>query len=87
MLFSKTKKIIAILILLTSCLMFTGCTSQSNSWVNTNSMPGHTFKKYVAYTQNTHSKNSSSNFGPPPIEKNIQFGPRDVSFDFKNLNR
>lgn len=88
MLFSILKRCLIFPVLLANCLIVTGCNSQSNSWVNTNSMPGHTFKKYAAYVQyNTNNKESSSGFGPPPIEKNIQFGPKDISFDFRRLNR
>lgn len=88
MLFSVLKRFLIFPLLLANVFILSGCNGQNTTWVNTNSMPGHTFKKYTAYVQhNTNNKDSSSDFGPAPIEKNIQFGPRDISFDFKKLNR
>jgi len=90
MLLTNLKQILVLLIIIVGGFILTGCTGQNNTWVNTNSMPGHTFKKYSNYSQqnNTSSKNFSPDFNTPPaVNDNIQFGPGDVSFDFKTLNR
>lgn len=85
------KRFFIFTIVLANGFILTGCTGQSNAWVNTNSLPGHTFKKYSNYSQqynsNSSGKNFSPDFGAPPVDKNINFGPKDVSFDFKTLNR
>lgn len=86
---SKIKALTFVFALLLVTGFFTaGCTKQKaekQGWVNTGSMPGHTFSTYTANnTKKSYpgivyigNENSSS--------PNIKFGPKEVSFNMKDL--
>ena len=86
MISSKVKAFVVVFALL-FCTSFVavGCKSQAQSgWVNTNSMPGKTFKH-----NNRASKHRSSPnivyLGSSSDSAGANFGPGDVSFDLKSL--
>ncbi len=62
-----------------------GCRQKPKSgWVNTESMPGKTFSKYVKHDK----KGNSTIVYLGADEKNksdVNFGPKDVSFEFRDL--
>lgn len=68
------------------CLGFitVGCKQKTkDAWVNTNSMPGQTFRSTV----NPKSNSSTIVYlGSDKNEPNVSFGPKDVSFDFRDLH-
>lgn len=84
----KFSKIISLVVVFALCLatsMFTvGCKEKPKSgWVNTNSLPGQTFSKY-----NKHSEQQSSStivYLGSSNGSNVNFGPKDVSFEFRDL--
>lgn len=83
----KTFVVVSVLLVLVS-LIAVGCRHKPTkaTWVNTNSMPGRTFSKYIKHEpgkknptivylgSDSNSSSSTSNFGP-----------RDVSFEFQEL--
>lgn len=81
---SKVKSLTIVFALLLLVGMITvGCGKQKpkNAWVNTNTLPGHTFAQNAQKSQSSGvvylgSDNKSSYNG---------FGPRDPSFEFKDL--
>lgn len=83
---SKVKAIIIVFALfLVTGIVTVGC-KQKDSWVNTKSMPGNTFKEYRHTSAN--AKNDSSTvvyLGDDKNAPNVQFGPKDVSFNFRDL--
>ena len=83
---SSRKNILVVLALL--LVLFVGfCTvgcKRKNAWVNTSSMPGKTFSQYVAHD----SKGNATIVylgGENKKQANLNFGPKDVSFDFHDL--
>lgn len=53
--------------------------------VNTNSMPGHTFQKYRRYINYDAKPDKSTIVKSTNNNPDANFGPRDISFDFKDL--
>lgn len=80
----KVVAVILVLFLLTG-LITVGCKQKTKSaWVNTNSMPGNTFKSH------TSEKSRSSKviyLGSNDNRADVNFGPQDVNFEFRNLRR
>ena len=63
-----------------------GCGKKPESaWVNTQSMPGKTFSKYAKKETPRKSSNQVIYLGSSEDSTSSSFGPRDVSFDFKDL--
>lgn len=58
------------------CFVSVGCGHKS-SWVNTSSLPGNTFRN--------HQVNSNVISLGDKSAADVDFGPKDISFDFKNL--
>lgn len=82
---SKAKTLVVVTaLLITTGLIAVGCKAkeQSPEWVNSKSMPGSTFK------QKSKTKRSNSSviyLGSNKSNYNVNFGPKDVSFDFNDL--
>lgn len=84
---TKVKALVFVFALLLFVGIFTvGCRRKPEvAWVNTKSMPGNTFSQY---TNNSSSKNTHSGviyLGGDSNSSNSNFGPRDVSFEFRDL--
>lgn len=77
--------IILIALILSISVITVGCGNKKQAeWVNTASLPGH------AFDSNGNLSNSKNNFSSTvylgdPNAPNVQFGPRDVSFNFRDL--
>lgn len=87
MISSKVKAIVIVFALfLFTGIITVGCKQKSeNSWVNTNSMPGRTFSG-SAGTSNAKNGNSTILYlGSDRNAPNVNFGPKDVSFNFRDL--
>lgn len=79
----KVVVVVFVLFLLTG-FVTVGCKKKAQSaWVNTGSLPGSTFK------HNSNQKNDSRvvYLGSDKDSANVNFGPNDVSFEFRDLNR
>ncbi len=86
MLSSKLKSLVVVFVLLVFTGFVTvGCKQKAeNKLVNTSSMPGQTFSKHSLNSQKTGNSGIiylGSGYDTPKAN----FGPRDVSFDFKSL--
>ena len=81
------------LVIVFALLVFTGiaavgCKSTHHAaWVNTDSMPGKTFNKYLGGSQKTNSPAVVYLGSKDDQSQDMNFGPKDVSFDFKSLKR
>lgn len=85
MISSKVKILVSISALLFIGLIVIGCKSGAQKgWVNTDSMPGHSFSKYknknnqktqVVYLGSFENDSSTA----------VEFGPKDVNFEFSAL--
>jgi len=87
MISSKSKTLVIVFALFLFIGIITvGCKQKSKgAWVNTNSMPGNTFK---AQTYSANAKRGNSGVVDLSSDKdapNANFGPRDVSFNFRDL--
>lgn len=80
----KALVIVSALLLMTS-IITVGCRSKSQGeMVNTDSLPGKTFSHYTKKT----TQQSTSRvvyLGSEKDNSGVNFGPNDVSFDFKGL--
>lgn len=87
MISSKVKVLIVFFALfLFTSVVAAGCKQKSeNSWVNTNSMPGHTFNGSINTNSSKHVKSTVIYLGSDGHTSNTDFGPRDVSFNFRDL--
>lgn len=86
MISSKVKILVIISALLLSVGLITvGCKSRAQKgWVNTDSMPGHTFNKY----QNNKSDSNTQIVylgSESDSSSGVDFGPKDVNFEFAAL--
>lgn len=84
MISSKSKALVIVftLFLLTG-LLTVGCKQKiKDSWVNTSSMPGNTFKSHM---QTEQGNATVVYLGSDKDAPNVQFGPKDVSFNFRDL--
>lgn len=80
----KTFAIVFALFLLVG-ISTTGCKEKpKDSWVNTKSMPGKTFSGYTAQS-NANRGNSKILYLGSDKSPNVDFGPKDISFDFRDL--
>lgn len=82
---SVLKVVVVFFTLLFSGFLITGCAEKHKvGWVNTNSLPGQTFKEI-----STPSLNVSSivYLGSNDGSTNVNFGPKDISFEFKDLHQ
>lgn len=84
----KTFVIIFVLFLFVG-IITTGCKKASgNNWVNTDSMPGRTFSDHASTPSDNKSNNSTILYmGSDKDSPNVNFGPKDVSFDFRDLRQ
>lgn len=84
---SKTKALVILSALILSTGIFTvGCNEKPKSaWVNTNSMPGKTFSSDFKKVSGAKSDGSSVVYLGNPNEPDVNFGPRDISFNFRDL--
>lgn len=84
---SKVKVLVSVFALfLFTGLVTAGCKQKSqHEWVNTSSMPGQTFTKYTNQSNAKQSNSTIVYLGSDSDSSNANFGPRDVSFEFKNL--
>lgn len=83
----KSLVILVALVLLIS-VVTVGCgKKKQGEWVNTASMPGHAMDN-VNYANLPMSKGNVSGtvYLGDPNTPNVQFGPRDVSFNFRDLH-
>lgn len=80
----KLPIVLSALILVVS-VVTVGCgQKKQGEWVNTASMPGHTFDS-SAQLLDTKSNSPTTVYLGDPNTPNVQFGPRDVSFNFRDL--
>lgn len=87
---SKTELLVVMIASIMFASVFTtGCAHKkaapTASWVNTDSMPGHATDKYYANYSNVKAGGSSVVYLGDPNTPNVEFGPRDVSFSFRDL--
>lgn len=86
MLSSKVKSLVFVFVLLLAIGTVTvGCGQKTkNTWINTSSLPGTTYQKY---SHNDEKSNNSTvvYLGSDKNAPNVNFGPQDVNFDFRNL--
>lgn len=82
----SAKKIAVIVLVLCLVLGFVLFNHQqkpkSVAWVNTASMPGQTFAQHTVATK---SDDGIIHLGSSSYNDSEGFGPKDVSFDFKDL--
>lgn len=64
-----------------------GCGKErtQNAWVNTASMPGHAFDSSYVNLSDAKNNGSGTVYLGDPNTPDVQFGPRDVSFNFRDL--
>lgn len=80
----KLSVILIALVLLIS-VATVGCgKKKQGDWVNTASMPGHAFDNVDL--QNAKNNVSGTVYLGDPNTPNVQFGPSDVSFNFRDLH-
>lgn len=84
---NKSRAFVIIFALLISVLFITvGCKKKSSGWVNTQSMPGNTFVQHSAQNGSNHAiVYLGSDEDSSGRSSNGHFGPKDVSFEFKDL--
>jgi len=84
---SKTKTpVILFALILVSGIITTGCAQKpKGAWVNTNSMPGKTFSSDYKKSADAKNYNSSVVYLGNSDEPNVNFGPKDISFNFRDL--
>lgn len=82
MISSKVKSIVIVFALfLITGIITAGCRQKAeNSWVNTDSLPGHAHRGKNAAKPDPTVVYLGDEDGP-----NVQFGPRDISFKFRDL--
>lgn len=87
MVLSNLRAIVIVFALVLLMGVVTGCKQKTqNSWVNTNSMPGQTFSKYTPNKNNAQNGSSTVIYlGADKDASSANFGPRDVSFNFRDL--
>lgn len=80
----KTLAVVFALLLFTG-IATSGCKEKprEKGWVNTDSMPGKTFTKY--HNNNKRSNSKIVYLGSNSSSSSSNFGPNEVSFDFKDL--
>ena len=83
--FSVTKKVhcgvFALFVLVGVLTVGCGDKEKPNGWMNTNSLPGHTFKQNRVKTK----KSKVIYLGSDYSHKNKKFGPGSISFEFEDL--
>lgn len=82
---SNVKVVVIVFALLFSVgFVVVGCKQKPKAgWVNTASMPGRTFSKYVKHDARGNAK--IVYLGQEKNAPDVNFGPRDVSFNFVDL--
>lgn len=83
---SSSLKIVVVVFALLFCVGFVavGCKQKPKAgWVNTSSMPGRTFSKYVKHDTTGNAR--IVYLGQDKKNPDVNFGPRDVSFNFVDL--
>lgn len=84
---SKVKAIFIVFALfLVIGIITAGCKKEvKHAWVNTSSMPGSTFSSHGVNVGNKQENSTVVYLGSDKNSSNVQFGPKDVSFDFRDL--
>lgn len=85
---SKSKFFVVVFaVLVVTSLVTVGCKSKREAaWVNTDSLPGNTFVNHSAQKKSTRHGNSTIVYlGSDSSSSSANFGPSDVSFEFKEL--
>ena len=83
---TSTPKLTVILIalILSISVVTVGCGKKKQAeWVNTASMPGHALDS--VNLSNSQNNMSGTVYLGEPNTPNVQFGPQDVSFSFRDL--
>lgn len=81
----KISVVIISLILLVS-VVTVGCgKKKEGAWVNTASMPGHAFDSGYSNLSSEKNNVSGTVYLGDPNTPDVQFGPGDVSFNFRDL--
>lgn len=84
----KLKSFAVVLMLLMFTGLFTaGCGQKpkATGWVNTQSMPGHTFNKNKPDNSTKRNNSAVIYLGSGETKSGSNFGPGDVSFEFRDL--
>lgn len=91
MISTKVKALVIVFALfLFTGIITAGCKKKSEvAWVNTNSLPGNTFTQHTSTSTSTGDAKRSSSaivyLGSDSSSSDANFGPRDVSFEFRSL--
>jgi len=82
----KALVIVSVLLLITG-IVAVGCKKQQpkTGWVNTGSMPGQGVHHYIKSVNTPQNNSSIVYLGPKRNDSNVNFGPSEISFDFKDL--
>lgn len=84
---SKVKALVIVfVVLLCTSVVAVGCKSKASkdTWVNTNSLPGQTFKSR-SKAHKTRNANSNIVYLGSSSPQSGNFGPGEVSFEFSSL--
>ncbi len=77
--------VILIALILSISIVTVGCGKKKHAeWVNTASMPGHAFDSNGNLSGSKNNVSGTVYLGDPNTP-DVQFGPRDVSFSFRDL--
>lgn len=80
--------VIVFALLVITSIITVGCKSKSKAgWVNTNSMPGNTFVNHRAGNNAKRNNSTIVYLGSDSDSSGSNFGPKDVSFEFKDLKK
>lgn len=86
---SKVKALVIVFALfLVVGIITVGCKEKpTDRLMNTKSLPGHTFSNYTVQNNTPSSKSSAGilYLGSDKSTANIDFGPKEISFNFKDL--
>lgn len=78
--------VILIALILSISVVTVGCENQKQAeWVNTASLPGHAFDSNGDLSNSKNNVSGTVYLGDPN-SPNVQFGPKDVSFNFRDLH-
>lgn len=82
---SKAKALVSVCaLLIVTSLVAVGCgLKEKNGWVNTNSLPGHTYSSLGS--NDKHNNVTVVYLGANDNSSGIEFGPKDISFEFRDL--
>lgn len=84
---SKAKALVLVgVLLMVTGFLAVGCRAKAGkgSMVNSDTLPGHRYSKYVSKS-NARQGNSNVVYLGSDDTSGVEFGPKDVSFEFKAL--